>query len=174
MYFYQLRQSAIRYERTLLEKLGFNTYIELPYKFFLNYLNVLQIAKHRTLPQYAWNCLNDSMRTLASIRYLPEALACGALYHASKALGISMPKEPVPWWTLFNATLDEIDDISAMLDELYADPTPQYVDVLKTNSAPTSLEEFVAAITNTEPSSSASKTAPHQLGASKNGRSDGR
>lgn len=149
--FYLLRKAVIQCERLLLEKLGFHTYVELPYKFFLNYLNVLQLAKHKTLPQRAWNNLNDCMRTVACVRFQPEVLASAAIYHATKSLHLTLPEEPVPWWTLFNATIEDIKYICALLDGLHSNPTPALVNVLKTSSpVPSDIKEFCATVTNTD------------------------
>ena len=167
---YKLRQAVVLYERVLLEKTGFNTYVELPYKFFLNYLNVLQISKHKTLPQQAWNNLNDCMRTVACILYPPEVLASAAIYKAAKTLQISMPEDPVPWWTLFNASIDDIKDICTLLDDLYLDPTPQLINVLKSESfIPSDIKAFYALVTNTDaPSQPVSRPSVSQSSSNQN------
>lgn len=161
--FYKLRQATLGCERLLLEKIGFNTYVELPYKFFLNYLNVLQIAKHKTLPQVSWNNLNDCMRTVACVRFPPEVLASAAIYRASKSLNISLPEAPVPWWVLFNATLDDIKSVCALIDDLHLNPTPKLIKVTKTESfVPSDIKEFCAVVTNTD---APSQSQPRQQAA---------
>jgi hypothetical protein len=149
MFYYQLKQAVCKGERLILENLGFNTCVELPHKFLLNYLNVLQLSKNTLLAQTSWNYMNDSMRTLACVRYRPEVIASAAIFMAAEKLGIAMHEEPTPWWTLFDANLDEMEHVCWMLTRLYENPTPKLIHVLK-NEEPrhTRLDEFVAAMTN--------------------------
>lgn len=153
MFFHQLRQSVLKSERLLLEKLGFNTCVELPHKFLLNYLNVLQLAKHPKLPQQAWNYMNDSMRTVACVRFRPEVIATAAIYMAALKLEPSLPmhEAPTPWWTLFDADLVEMDHICWLLTQLYDHPTPTYRHVLKDpNQVQPNFDEFFALTINAQ------------------------
>jgi hypothetical protein len=144
MYFHQLRQAVIRAERLILERLGFNTYVELPHKFLLNYLNVLQLAKNQELAQTAWNYMNDIMRTVACVQFKPEVLATAAIFRAAFSLKISMHEEPTPWWSLFDATLEKIEHICWLITQLYENPTPKLIDVLKKPSfEPSSFEAYL-------------------------------
>lgn len=149
MFFYQLRQSILRAERLILEKLGFNTFVELPHKFLLNYLNVLGLAKNQELAQTAWNYMNDSMRTVACVRFLPEAIATAAIFRAASTLNISLHEEPTPWWTLFETSLEDIEHVCWLLTRLYANPTPKYEKVTENDAAPIpTLKEFVDLVSN--------------------------
>jgi len=149
MFFYQLRQAVLKAERLILEKLGFNTFVELPHKFLLNYLNVLGLAKNRELAQTAWNYMNDSMRTVACVRFQPEVIATAAIFRAASALNISMHETPTPWWTLFDTCLEDIEHVCWLLTRLYDHPTPKYVQVAKAEiwTNPT-LKELVELVTN--------------------------
>lgn len=146
MFFHQLRQAVLAAEKLLLERLGFNTCVELPHKFLLNYLNVLQLAKNEEMVQMAWNYANDCMRTVACVRFAPEALATASIFRAAFTLNISMHEEPIPWWTLFDATYEDIEYICWLLTQLYEDPTPKCPNVTKSASfLPTSLSQFMEA-----------------------------
>ena len=43
----------------ILKKLGFNVHVQLPYAIMVNYLKVLELTDHPTIPQRAWGFLND-------------------------------------------------------------------------------------------------------------------
>lgn len=46
-------------EMQILKKLGFNVHVQLPYAIMVNYLKVLELTEHPTIPQRAWGFLND-------------------------------------------------------------------------------------------------------------------
>ena len=43
----------------ILKKLAFNVHVQLPYAIMVNYLRVLDLTDHSTIPQRAWSFLND-------------------------------------------------------------------------------------------------------------------
>lgn len=47
-------------EMQILKKLGFNVHVQLPYGLMVNYLKVLELTEHETIPQKAWGYLNDA------------------------------------------------------------------------------------------------------------------
>ena len=65
--------------------------------------------------------MNDSFRTNAFVRYPPETIACACIYLAARALQIVLPKSP-PWFQIFGATEEEIQDICLSILRLYARP----------------------------------------------------
>lgn len=42
-----------------LQRLGFNTTVQNPYGSIVNYLQVLDLTDHPTIPQRAWSLAND-------------------------------------------------------------------------------------------------------------------
>jgi len=46
-------------EMQILKKLGFNVHVQLPYAIMVNYLKVLELTEHPTIPQRAWGFMND-------------------------------------------------------------------------------------------------------------------
>ena len=57
--FWELKKDLLDAEREMLKIMGFQVYVEHPHKYLLNYLRVLSLDSHPTLPQKAWNYAND-------------------------------------------------------------------------------------------------------------------
>lgn len=51
-------------------------------------------------------------------------------------LGLAMPEEPQPWWTLFDSQQAELDEIAFVLHGLYLMPKPAYISVNRPAPAP--------------------------------------
>lgn len=51
----------------ILKKLGFNVHIQLPYAIMVNYLKVLELTEHPTIPQRAWSLLNDGYAVVMTV-----------------------------------------------------------------------------------------------------------
>lgn len=45
---------------TAVDRLGFHVQVQHPYSAMVNYLRILELTQHPTIPQRAWNYLNDS------------------------------------------------------------------------------------------------------------------
>jgi cyclin L len=78
--------------------------------------------------QRAWNFLNDSMRTNVNLRFPPQVVATAAIWFAARLLLVKLPDNP-PWYTLFDATLDDIEEIASVLADLYTRDKVQYIAV---------------------------------------------
>ncbi|KAJ7379574.1 hypothetical protein OS493_013969 [Desmophyllum pertusum] len=85
------------------------------------YLQILDCETNTLLAQQAWNFMNDSFRTNIFVRYSPETIACACIFLSSRQLGISLPTRP-PWWELFGAKLEDLEEISLTLLSLYTRP----------------------------------------------------
>ncbi|CAG8447153.1 5639_t:CDS:2 [Scutellospora calospora] len=57
---YEMKDALTVAEMQILKKLGFNVHVQLPYGLMVNYLKVLELTEHETIPQRAWGYLNDS------------------------------------------------------------------------------------------------------------------
>ena len=55
--------------------------------------------------------LTDSMRSIICIKFPPHVIAVAAIYHAAHDLGVSMPRNPLPWWHLFDTNLKQIEEV---------------------------------------------------------------
>lgn len=82
------------------------------------YLQVLGYEKNQKLMQFAWNYMNDSLRTDAFVRFSPETIACACIYLTARKLNFPLPNNP-PWFTVFKVTEDDIINVSYRIAELY-------------------------------------------------------
>lgn len=124
----ELKIDLIRTERHLLKEMGFICHVEHPHKFIINYL--LQLQTPPELMQEAWNLANDSLRTTLSVRFKSEVVACGVVYAAARRFNVSLPESP-PWWKVFDAEKDDIDEVCKVLANLYRQPKANYIEVTK-------------------------------------------
>ena len=58
--FYDMKDGMVVAEMQILKRLGFNVHVQLPYGTMVNYLQVLNLAEHETVPQSCWDYLNDA------------------------------------------------------------------------------------------------------------------
>ncbi|CAL5032309.1 unnamed protein product [Urochloa decumbens] len=127
----ELMHDLIRTERHMLKEMGFICHVEHPHKFIPNYLVTLEAPD---LTQEAWNLANDSLRTTLCVRFKSEVIACGVVYAASRRRGISLPEDP-PWWTVFDADEDGIQEVCRVLAHLYSLPKLQCIPVHRDNDS---------------------------------------
>ena len=120
--FWELKNELMLNEQLVLKELGFLLSVEHAHKFLLNYLNVLNGAPE--LAQRAWNVANDSLRSVAYVRYAAPSIAVACIYIAARQLGIALPETPTPWWRLFDVTTEQLDAIGGDIVQLYAAKTP--------------------------------------------------
>lgn len=97
------------YEFNLLQTIAFHFRVEHPYHSLLTIMKALKAQ--RELSQAAWNVVNDSLNTNLCLQYRPEAIACGAIWLASKLLNYELPESPKPWWELFKVRIDEVEGL---------------------------------------------------------------
>ncbi|XP_076472731.1 cyclin-L1-like [Babylonia areolata] len=118
-----LKNEVIKAERHLLIELGFCVHVEHPHKLIVSYLQILELSDNRNIIQYAWNLMNDSLRTDVFVRYSPGAIACACIFLAARRLRVPMPNRP-PWYYLFGVDDEAIEAICKMLLYLYNFPKP--------------------------------------------------
>eukprot|EP00250_Pteridium_aquilinum_P020944 c24995_g4_i1 orf=32-1396(+) len=145
----ELKIDLIRTERHLLKEMGFICHVEHPHKFIINYL--LQLEAPPELMQEAWNLANDSLRTTLSVRFKSEVVACGVVYAAARRFNVSLPENP-PWWKVFDAEKDDIEEVCKVLANLYKYPKAGYIEVSKDSKS------FVLTSRAWEPSASVKDT----------------
>jgi transcription initiation factor TFIIIB Brf1 subunit/transcription initiation factor TFIIB len=128
----QIRTEVIRTERYILVELGFILHdMELPHRYIFFYLHILE--GNDQLAQCAWNYCNDSLRSaILCLTIKPQVIACGAIYIASKRLGIKLPENP-PWWLLFETTREDLEKVSQLIENLYNQPKATYTALTTTS-----------------------------------------
>ncbi|XP_020241494.1 cyclin-L1-1 [Asparagus officinalis] len=128
----ELKNDLIRTERHLLKEMGFVCHVEHPHKFISNYLATLGTPDE--LRQEAWNLANDSLRTTLCVRFKSEVVACGVIYAAARRFQIPLPENP-PWWLVFDADQNGIEEVCRVLAHVYTLPKAQYIPVCKDNDS---------------------------------------
>ncbi|RMX45767.1 hypothetical protein pdam_00004190 [Pocillopora damicornis] len=129
--YFNLKNQVIKAERRILKELGFCVHVKHPHKIIIMYLQILESEEKRDLAQSAWNFMNDSFRTNVFVRYPPETIGCACIFLSARQLGISLPNRP-PWWELFGAKLEDLEEISLTLLSLYLRPKAN-IDTLQKN-----------------------------------------
>jgi len=109
-------------ELVMLKELGYILYVDHPHKFFLHYINCLNLD--REVAQRAWNFLNDSMRTNICLRFRPEVVATAAIFLAVRLLQIKLPEK---WYELFDTSLEDMEEVASVISELYTRAKAKYI-----------------------------------------------
>ncbi|GAA6009487.1 hypothetical protein JCM10207_003799 [Rhodosporidiobolus poonsookiae] len=121
--FYDLKDAMVIAEMQILKRLGFQTQCGLPYGHLVNYMQVMELTGDDELVQRCWGFCNDMLLTPAPALYPQSTLAIAAIYLGTRLASppVALPLDPAPWWTLFDATEDDILDVTTMLLRLYKD-----------------------------------------------------
>mmetsp|Transcript_30928 Transcript_30928/g.42863 ORF Transcript_30928/g.42863 Transcript_30928/m.42863 type:complete len:490 (+) Transcript_30928:261-1730(+) len=118
-------------ERRVLHAVEFEFSVDHPYVPLL--VTIKKVASNnKKVAQAAWNMLNDSLRTLLSLQYEAFKLALAGVHVAAKFLEIKLPDEGQKyWWSNLaasykvNVTLEEIEDISNQILDMYQVDDPK-------------------------------------------------
>lgn len=121
--FYDMKNGLIVAEMQILKRLGFSVHIQLPYALMVNYLSALDLTETDDVPQRAWSYLNDALRTNVYVCYQPPTIACAVIYLAARTAGVTLPTNP-PWWEIFDAELEDLENIAGVILSLYARQLP--------------------------------------------------
>ncbi|CAO3678715.1 unnamed protein product [Umbelopsis vinacea] len=93
---YDMKNDLVVAEMQILKHLAFDVSVQLPYGLMVNYLRILGLEDHPDVPNKAWGYLND------------------------RDLQIKLPTKPgVQWWELFEADIEDIEDIAAHIKSQY-------------------------------------------------------
>jgi len=113
-----LREQVLLHEFLLLQTLAFDLTIEHPYKTLLIFIKYLKADKE--LAQFAWNFVNDSLRTTVCLQFPPNVIALACIYLAAKYRR-SILADGKKWWSEHHITIDQLHIISTQILELYYD-----------------------------------------------------
>merc|ERR1712142_159278 len=113
-----IKNNVIKSERRILKELGFCVHVKHPHKIIITYLQMLDHQTNVALARSAWNFMNDSLRTDVFVRFSPDLIACACIFLAARTVKVNLPLRP-PWWLLFDASYEDIEDISLSILRLY-------------------------------------------------------
>ncbi|KAI8093431.1 cyclin-L1 [Halteromyces radiatus] len=120
---YDLKAKTITAEMYILKQLGFNVQVQLPYSLMINYLRILGLEDHESVPTRAWNYLNDSLRTILHVAYTPQVIAVTSIWLSCRDEHIKLPIDPGhEWWLLFDVKENDIKTAAARIRRLYYQP----------------------------------------------------
>jgi hypothetical protein len=109
---YQTRRATLfQTEHRILQTLGFNLRVALPYTLCITYLQALDVFSHPRASELAKRAvayLNTALLSpqLLYLTHQPSSLATAAIYLAAKETGIKMPD--VEWWEVFDTGREEL------------------------------------------------------------------
>jgi len=136
--FNEIKECILKNEREILKTIAFNFTVDHPYKYLLSFIKTIKGTQG--LAQVAWSFLNDSLRTTLCLTYRPQQIASSAVFLASKFLNYdlsSITLSSKPWYTFFGSTLQDIEDISNQVLDLY-EPVPNLNAIKCTPALPSS------------------------------------
>jgi len=133
--FWQLREQILTHELVVLQTIAFDLRVEHPYTYLLSYVKGIQ--GNRQLAQVAWNFVNDGLRTALFLQFKPQLIASAAIYLASKFLKYQLPEGKKPWWEVFDAKIEDLEEISNQILDLY-ESSPS-MEAIKSSSTLTKL-----------------------------------
>ncbi|CAL4906698.1 unnamed protein product [Urochloa decumbens] len=107
-------------ERVVLVTLGFDLNIHHAYKPLVEAIRRFNVGEKSSLPQVAWNFVNDGLRTSLCLQFEPHHIAAGAIFLAAKFLKVKLPSEGDKiWWQDFDVTPRQLEEVSNQMLELY-------------------------------------------------------
>lgn len=138
----RIKARVINAETRLLKNLGFCVRSNYPHKILVNYLramiNVLDSdhsiwteEDNNRLLKYAWNYMNDSLRTSVFVKYSSEVITCACLHLAALILKRPFPEssQNQPWFGLFDVNREDVKAVCNSILRLYI-RTPPKIDML--------------------------------------------
>ncbi|KAE9986665.1 hypothetical protein EG328_004992 [Venturia inaequalis] len=110
---YQLQRDELaNMEMTVLNVLGYETHVALPFKLCINYLQALEVLpnhEHASMvAKRAFAHLNSALFSpqLLYLTHQPPTLATAAIYLAAREVGVKLPD--VEWWEVFDTDREEL------------------------------------------------------------------
>ncbi|KAL6643554.1 hypothetical protein ACP70R_018320 [Stipagrostis hirtigluma subsp. patula] len=97
-------------ERVVLVTLGFDLNIHHAYKPLVEAIRRFNVGGTNSLPQVAWNFVNDGLRTSLCLQFEPHHIAAGAIFLAAKFLKVKLPSDgDKVWWQDFDVTPRQLE-----------------------------------------------------------------
>ncbi|QDS75290.1 hypothetical protein FKW77_001206 [Venturia effusa] len=110
---YQIQRDRLaKMEMIVLNVLGYETHVALPFKLCINYLQALDVFANREdasmVAKRAFTHLNSALFNpqLLYLTHQPPTLATAAIYLAAREVGVKLPD--VEWWEVFDTDREEL------------------------------------------------------------------
>lgn len=118
--FFSFKDKVLDHERELLRTLSFNLAIDHPYKYLLQ--SVKAVGGSKELAHFAWNFINDSLKTNLCLQYRPQIIGVAVLDLTSKAMKVKLPGPPEQerWWYEEAPYLVQPSEVEDVCDQLLA------------------------------------------------------
>ncbi|EMR10069.1 hypothetical protein PNEG_01819 [Pneumocystis murina B123] len=138
-FFYRTRDQILIAEITILSSLGFDTFVELPYRLAIHYLQILDLINHEIILQKVWSCINDALCTRVSCIQSAPSIAIGCIFIATREEKIKLP---YAWWEIFDVFLEDVKYIAASIKSFYIEEEERKRREREGNLTPIDLEEL--------------------------------
>ena len=115
-----IRNNLYTLELIIIKELGYylSPYQSHPHRYLLHFIK--KIKNDVDLFKKAWSYLNDMFLTSVICCFSNSVLVCAAIFLASRTMFISTP-EHLQWWTLFDVTFEQIEDVAAEVLKLHSE-----------------------------------------------------
>lgn len=121
-----MKDTMFAAERKMLKSLGFHVFVEHPHRYILAFVKILNCHTNRPLVQRSWNYCNDAARTTLCAQYRPYVIAATAIYLAARTLSVALPND---WWTLCEASREQLEDGALQILLLYEQGKCYYTEL---------------------------------------------
>ncbi|KTW25860.1 hypothetical protein T552_03134 [Pneumocystis carinii B80] len=138
-FFYRTRDQILIAEITLLTSLGFDTFVELPYRLTIYYLQILDLINDKIILQKVWSYVNDALCTRVSCIQSAPSIAIGCIFIAAREEKIKLP---YAWWEIFDVFLEDVKYIAASINSFYIEEEERKRREREGHLTPIDLEEL--------------------------------
>ena len=116
------RNKILHIEGQVLNALGFNTHVSLPYKLAITYLQTLDVFNPREIGQKVAKRTVEYLNTallspqMLYLTHQPASLATAAIYLAAREKGVKLPD--CEWWEVFDCDREELGFLAVGMGSL--------------------------------------------------------
>lgn len=119
--------------------MGFDTYVELPYRLAIHYLQILDLINNEIILQKVWSYVNDALCTRVSCIQSAPSIAIGCIFIAAREEKIKLP---CAWWEIFDVFIEDVKYIAASIKSFYIEEDERKRRERDGNLTPIDLEEL--------------------------------
>lgn len=118
---FQIQSKICEMESEILRQIGFDLEIELPYKYFKQFMSYPAPNMKKVIKTAAYFC-NDTFLKPMCIYYHPMQIACSCIYFSSLFLKISLPDNEGKVWYKYlhdGIELKHLQDVTEIMKAIY-------------------------------------------------------